>query len=90
MESHLTEQAIQKKIITQLEKQGYFVLKLIKCNKNGYPDLIAVKENETIFIEVKRPDGVLSELQKVRIKELRSRNINVKIWQGYEQDFCEK
>ena len=84
------EQAIQKKIITQLEKQGYFVLKLIKCNKNGYPDLIAVKENETIFIEVKRPDGVLSELQKVRIKELRSRGINVKIWQGYEQDFCEK
>ena len=84
------ESVIQKKIITQLEKQGYFVLKLIKCNKNGYPDLIAVKENETIFIEVKRPDGVLSELQKVRIKELRSRNINVKIWQGYEQDFCEK
>ena len=84
------ESAIQKKIITQLEKQGYFVLKLIKCNKNGYPDLIAVKENETIFIEVKRPDGVLSELQKVRIKELRSRGINVKIWQGYEQDFCEK
>ena len=84
------EQVIQKKIITQLEKQGYFVLKLIKCNKNGYPDLIAVKENETIFIEVKRPDGVLSELQKVRIKELRSRNIIVKIWQGYEQDFCEK
>ena len=90
MESHLTEQAIQKKIITQLEKQGYFVLKLIKCNKNGYPDLIVIKENETIFIEVKRPDGVLSELQKVRIKELRSRNINVKIWHGYEQDFCEK
>lgn len=86
----ISEQAIQKKIITQLEKQGYFVLKLIKCNKNGYPDLIAVKENETIFIEVKRPDGVLSELQKVRIKELRSRNIKVKIWQGYEQDFCEK
>ena len=84
------EQAIQKKIITQLEKQGYFVLKLIKCNKNGYPDLIAVKENETIFIEVKGPDGGLSELQKSRIKELRSRNINVKIWQGYEQDFCEK
>ena len=86
----MTEQAIQKKIITQLEKQGYFVLKLIKCNKNGYPDLIAIKENETIFIEVKRPEGVLSELQKVRIKELRSRGINVKIWQGYEQDFCEK
>ena len=84
------ESKIQKKIIKKLETEGYFVLKLIKCNKNGYPDLIAVKENETIFIEVKRPSGDLSELQKVRIKELRSRGIIVKIWQGYEQDFCEK
>lgn len=89
MESRLTEQAIQKKIITQLEKRGYFVLKLIKCNKNGYPDLIAVKENETIFIEVKKPKGVLSELQKVRIKELRSKNINVKVWHDFEQEFQE-
>ena len=88
MESHLTEQKIQSKIIKKLKEKGYFVIKLIKTNVNGIPDLIAVKENETIFIEVKRPDGVLSELQKVRIKELRSRGINVKIWQGYEQDFC--
>jgi len=85
----ISEQAIQKKIITQLEKRGYFVLKLIKCNKNGYPDLIAVKENETIFIEVKKPKGVLSELQKVRIKELRSKNINVKVWCDFEQEFQE-
>lgn len=86
----MSEQAIQSKIIKKLKEKGYFVIKLIKTNVNGIPDLIAVKENETIFIEVKRPDGVLSELQKIRIKELRSRNINVKIWQGYEQDFCEK
>jgi Holliday junction resolvase len=83
----ISEQAIQKKIITQLEKRGYFVLKLIKCNKNGFPDLIAVKENETIFIEVKKSKGVLSELQKVRIKELRSRNIKVKVWTDYDKDF---
>ena len=86
----MLEQAIQKKIIKKLEADGFYVIKLIKTNKNGIPDLLAIKENETTFIEVKRPDGMLSELQKVRIKELRSRNINVKIWQGYEQDFCEK
>jgi len=51
--------------------------------------LIAVKENETIFIEVKKPKGVLSELQKVRIKELRSKNINVKVWHDLEQEFQE-
>lgn len=85
----MKEQQIQTKIIKKLETEGYYVIKLIKTNVNGIPDLIAVKENETIFIEVKRPDGILSELQKVRIKELRNRNINVKIWQDYEQEFKE-
>jgi Holliday junction resolvase len=83
----MTEQQIQSKIIKKLEQDGYYVLKLIKTNKNGIPDLLAVKENECIFIEVKRPEGKLSELQKVRIEELKSRNINVKIWQDYECDF---
>ena len=40
-----------------------------------------------MFIEVKKTDGKLSELQKVRIKELREKNINVKIWTDYETDF---
>ena len=83
------ESKIQSKIIKKLEAKGYYVVKLIKTNKNGVCDLIAVKENETIFIEVKRPNGVLSELQKVRINELRSRNITVKIWQDYDQEFQE-
>ena len=87
METRLTEQQIQKKIINRLEKEGYLVLKLIKCNKNGYPDLLAVKENDTMFIEVKRPEGKLSELQKARINEMRLKGINVKCWTDYGTDF---
>jgi len=83
----MLEQQLQKKIIKQLELNGWFVLKIIKANKNGFPDLVAVKSNETMFIEVKKIGGVLSELQKVRIKELRLKGINVKIWTDYEQDF---
>jgi Holliday junction resolvase len=84
------EQQIQKRIIKRLEENGYFTLKLIKCNKNGYPDLLAIKNNETIFIEVKRPNGKLSELQKIRIRQLREQGITVKVWQDYECDFCTK
>lgn len=40
-----------------------------------------------MFIEVKKTDGKLSELQKVRIKELREKGINVKIWTDFEKDF---
>jgi Holliday junction resolvase-like predicted endonuclease len=65
------------------------VLKIIKANKNGYPDLIAIKNNITTFVEVKQPNGRLSELQKVRIQELRSKGINVKVWTDYDTDFKE-
>ena len=85
-----SEQQLQKKIINQLEKEGYLVLKLIKCNKNGYPDLLAVKHDKTIFIEVKRLDGKLSELQKVRINELRLKGIEVKVWTDFNKDFLWK
>jgi Holliday junction resolvase len=80
----MTEQQIQSKIIKKLEQDGYFVVKLIKTNKNGIPDLLATKENDTMFIEVKRPDGKLSELQKIRIEELREKNIKVYVWTDYE------
>ena len=67
----MTESKIQKKIIERYEKDGYYVLKLTTTNKNGIPDLVCLKPNEVIFIEVKRPKvGVLSKLQKYRIEEL--------------------
>lgn len=68
----MTEQQIQVKRIKELEEQGYYVIKLIKTNKNGIPDLIAIPPNsDVIFSEVKRPGGKLSKLQEYRLKELK-------------------
>lgn len=68
----MTEQQIQAKRIKELEEQGYYVIKLIKTNKNGIPDLIAIPPNsDVIFSEVKRPGGKLSKLQEYRLKELK-------------------
>lgn len=67
----MSESSYQNKLIKLLEKEGYYVLKLIKTNKNGIPDLLALKEGfEPYFIEVKGVKGKLSELQKYRLKEL--------------------
>ena len=85
----MTEQQIQTKIIKRLKTEGWYVIKLIKTSVSGIPDLIAIKENETIFIEVKRREGKLSEIQKVRIQELRNNNIKVKVLCGVEQEFKE-
>ena len=38
----MTEQQIQTRRIKELEEQGYYVIKLIKTNKNGIPDLVAI------------------------------------------------
>lgn len=64
------ESKIQSKVIKELEGKGYFVVKLIKTNKNGIPDLLCMKLNDVFFIEVKAEGGKLSEIQKYRIKEL--------------------
>lgn len=86
----MTEQAIQGKIIKRLEKDGYYVLKLIKTNKNGIPDIIAIKKNECFFVEVKTEKGKLSEVQKFRIDELNYLGIDTKIWTDYGKDFITK
>ena len=79
----MTEQAIQKKRIKQLEAEGYYVIKLIKTNKNGIPDLIAIPQGcNVLFSEIKKPTGILSELQKYRIKELEKHGLKTEIYKG--------
>jgi len=55
------------------------LIKLIKTNKNGIPDLLAIKKNEICFIEVKRKDGKLSKIQEYRIRELQSNGFKVDV-----------
>ncbi len=79
----MTEQQIQSKRIKELESQGYYVLKLIKTNKNGIPDLVAFKPNaDVLFSEVKKPTGKVSKLQEYRLKELDEYGFRTEIYRG--------
>ena len=78
----MTEQKIQAKRIKQLEAEGYFVIKLISTNKNGIPDLLALKVGSILFSEIKTPTGVLSELQKYRLKELKKYGFETEVYRG--------
>lgn len=66
----ITEQELQSKIIKDLKKRGWIVVKTIVLSQSGFPDIFAFKSGQTIFFEVKTIDGVKSELQKYRIKQL--------------------
>lgn len=79
----MTEQQIQTRRIKELEEQGYYVIKLIKTNKNGIPDLVAIPpDSGVLFSEVKRPTGVVSKLQEYRMKELREHGIETEVYRG--------
>jgi len=79
----MTEQQIQSKRIKELEAEGYYVLKLIKTNKNGIPDLLAIPPNcEVLFSEVKTPKGKVSVLHKYRLKELEEYGFRTEVHKG--------
>ena len=79
----MTEQQIQPKRIKQLESEGYYVIKLVKTNKNGIPDLIAIPPNcNVLFSEVKTPKGKVSRLQEYRLKELEDYGFKTEIYKG--------
>ena len=86
----MLESKIQTKIKKKLEEKGYLVVKLIKTSCNGIADLMCLKDGKTLFIEVKQPNGVLSELQKLRIKQLQDLGFECKVWIDYEVDFMLK
>jgi hypothetical protein len=48
---------------------------------------MCLRNGITMFIEVKKPNGRLSELQKIRIKQLQDLNFICKIWTDYDVDY---
>jgi Holliday junction resolvase len=79
----MTEQQIQSRRIKELEAKGYYVIKLVKTNKNGIPDLIAIPPNSNVlFSEIKRPEGKVSKLQEYRLKELDDYGFNTEVYRG--------
>tara|TARA_R100000353_G_scaffold126523_3_gene89842 strand:- start:1996 stop:2238 length:243 start_codon:yes stop_codon:yes gene_type:complete len=79
----MTEQQLQAKKIKQLEDKGFYVIKLTTTNKNGIPDLIALRSDRpALFVEVKTPKGKVSPLQRYRIKELQKYGFEVEVCRG--------
>ena len=76
------EESLTEKV-EQLEKDGYYVIKLINTNKNGIPDLIAIKKGaDVLFSEIKTKSGKLSKIQEYRQKELEKYGFKTEIFRG--------
>jgi Holliday junction resolvase len=73
----MTEAQIQTKIKTRMEKAGWMVIKIIQCNRNGFPDLMCLKGGKTLFIEVKKPTTNPTDLQEYIHEKLREQGFEV-------------
>lgn len=80
-----SESIIQREIIRHLEGDGWYVLKLIQTNKNGIPDLLAIRQGVTIFVEVKRAGAKARPLQEYRMKQLKQQGIKAIVAHSLEE-----
>ena len=83
----MKEQDIQTKIMRHFEKKGYFCINLTITNVKGIPDLVALKPDDVIFIEVKKKTGVVSGMQKYIIKKLKKLGFKCYVWTDVNENF---
>lgn len=55
------------------------MIKLLQTNKAGFPDLLCLKPESVLWIEVKGPKGRLSKVQEYRIAELKAKGFDVEV-----------
>lgn len=65
MKQKITEKSLQQEIMWKLKAMGWLVLRLPPSiySTQGMPDLLAIKGNDYMLIEVKSPQGKLSKKQ---------------------------
>lgn len=72
----------QTKTIKEFERQGYFVINLIKTNKNGLGDLLCLKSGQPpLFVECKEKNDTVKPLQLYRGREVAKYGCEFKLLQ---------
>lgn len=79
-----TESKLQSKIIGDLERHGWLVVKIKLCTKNGWPDLEAIRNKRTIRIEIKKPGEELEPLQELRHEQIKEHGGEVYLVDTFE------
>lgn len=78
------ESAIQADITKKLRSFGYIIIRLRSVDKAGWPDIMALKNGKTTFVEVKRPGKQPTPLQLQKHKQLQDAGFKVLVLDGRE------
>lgn len=80
----MRESALERKDRGRAKADGWFVEKVMKTGRNGFPDRFYAKGGRVVLMEWKRPGGVLSPQQELRIAELRAAGVEVYVVDNLE------
>ena len=74
----ILEKDIEAKVVVHAKKLGYLARKMNGLGFSGWPDRLFIgPHGEAVFIEFKRPGGVLTAGQTLIIEELKTRGVPV-------------
>jgi hypothetical protein len=66
---------LERTIVTNIEKHcrkvGAYWMKIADKSSSGYPDLVVIYRGTVLFIEVKRPGGIVSGIQHFVLDRIR-------------------
>ncbi len=87
------EKHIVKKIKTKLEAEGYWVMKIHggPYQMAGLPDLLAIREGKSYWVEVKQPGKKATPLQERTLIKLRKYGCRAGVATNVEEamEICE-
>jgi hypothetical protein len=83
MSNDQLESEIQSDIMDAAKALGWFVDKIMRCGRKGFPDLYLARQRNGVkqhkLIEVKRPGEEAEPQQKKRHRELRAAGVEVHV-----------
>lgn len=81
----VSEKMIERYLCDSIKQMGGVCLKYSNAGMVGYPDRICLLSGGVVFwVELKSKDGRLNEVQKIRIRQLRSMGHTVNVCRSKE------
>jgi hypothetical protein len=73
------ENHIENYLLSRCRANGFLCLKFVSPGRGGVPDRIVIAPNSTVFVEVKRPGGVLQKRQRITHTKMRRHGAEIHV-----------
>ena len=81
------EKDVESYLKRKVKSHGGLAYKFVSPGQRGVPDQLIIYKGQTIFAEIKKPDGALRATQKVQIRKMQQHGASVfVIWNRADVD----